>query len=149
MILASNWSRPWLRDCAWLILLSVPPALLTAWLHPRHFTWQWDRSAAIIEVTPDEVARWSGRTLWVDARSEVAYLRGHIPGAILCNEDAWHRLLPGFFETWQPHMKVVVYCSVTDCDASQAVAQRLRRELNLSDIYVLRGGWTAWQQTQP
>jgi rhodanese-related sulfurtransferase len=137
-----------LRDSIRLLLLAALPALLAGWLHPHRPTWSWTQPA-VNEVSVRTVRAWPTAPLWVDARSATAYRQQHIPGAVLCNEDAWESLLPGFLEAWQPGTKIVVYCDAASCAASQSVALRLQRELNLPDIYVLQGGWTAWQQTQP
>lgn len=140
-------SRP-LRDCGLLLLLAVVPALLTAWLHPKHPDWAWSRPA-VEQVTLDEVSRWAAPVLWVDAREAGAYAKQHVPGAVLLNETEWNRLLPGFLAAWRPESRVVVYCNTGQCDASEVVALRLRRELNLTDVFVLKGGWSAWQHTHP
>lgn len=86
----------------------------------------------------------SDSILWVDARSSKDYEAGRIPRAILLNEDQWDGLLPAFLSAWQPGKRVVVYCSSQKCHASQEVAERLRAEVGMSDVYVLKGGWEAW-----
>lgn len=136
-----------LRECAWLLLCATLPALLTGWLHPRPPTWSWTKPA-VTEVSVSTVRAWSTKTLYVDARSAAVFRQHHIPGAILCNEDSWESALPGLLDLWQPGTRVIVYCDAASCSASQAVALRLQRELNLPDIYVLQGGWRAWQQTK-
>ena len=42
--------------------------------------------------------------------------------------------------------KNVVYCSSLSCNASREVARRLRKEAQLSDVFVLEGGWEAWMK---
>jgi len=53
-------------------------------------------------------------------------------------------LLPQFLATWSPGKKVVVYCSTQSCDLAREVAERLRKEAQLPDVFVLEGGWEAW-----
>ena len=134
-----------LRECGLLLLMAAIPALLTAWLHPKRPAWAWSKPV-VEQVALAEVLQWKGAVLWVDARESEAYEKQHIHGAILLNETEWNRLLPGFIGTWQPESKVVVYCNTQQCDASQAVALRLQRELNLTEVHVLKGGWSTWQQ---
>lgn len=136
-----------LREALLLLLLAALPAGLAAWLHPKTPAWAWQRPA-VGEVTLGEIARWQTPILLVDARSDQAYRQAHIPNAILCNEDAWEQHLPGLLTAWQPGTRIVVYCDGQACAASQSVALRLRRELDLTDIYVLQGGWAAWLQTR-
>lgn len=137
-----------LRECALLLLVAAVPALLTCWLHPKRVALSWTKPA-VPEIELDEAMRWTPPALWIDARETHAYGEKHIPGALLLNETEWTHLLPGFLEKWQPDAKVVVYCDSQACDASQAVARRLQRELNLPDVYVLKGGWTSWQSIHP
>ena len=40
--------------------------------------------------------------------------------------------------------KIIVYCSSLSWNASREVAHRLRKEAQLSDVFVLEGGWEAW-----
>ncbi len=141
-------ARPLLRECALLLLLALAPALLTAWLHPRLPEWAWHKPA-VGHVSLDTATRWTVPVLWVDARAATAYDQQHIPGAVLLNETEWERLLPGFLAAWRPGVRIVVYCNTQECNASEEVARRLQRELNLDEIFVLQGGWAAWQQTHP
>jgi rhodanese-related sulfurtransferase len=127
-----------------LLLIAAGPALLTAWFHPQPVVWSWHRPS-LTHVNLAEIARWNSPVLWVDARETAAFQQDHIPGAVLLNETEWDRLLPGFLEKWQPEMRVVVYCGSEACNASEDAANRLKRELELKDIFVLEGGWAAWQ----
>ena len=134
-----------LRESVLLLGLAVVPALLALWLHPKRPILSWN-APAVESVELAAVRQWSGPVLWVDARKAEAYKAEHIPGAISLNESEWEQRLPGLMEAWRPGQRVIVYCDTQECDASQAVALRIRRELNLQDVFVLKGGWTAWQQ---
>lgn len=137
-----------LRECAWLLLLAAIPTALGFWLHPKRPPLSWS-APSTAEVLLSEIGRWASPPLWVDARQRTDYEKQHIPGAILLNEDAWNELVPGFLASWRPGMKVVVYCDSAKCDASKDVARRLERELNLPEIFVLKGGWSSWLQSKP
>ncbi|HVU16458.1 MAG TPA: rhodanese-like domain-containing protein [Candidatus Didemnitutus sp.] len=136
------------RDCIVLLSLAVIPALLTAWLHPHRpaFTW---RAPAVEEVSLETIASWPPGTLWIDARDAESFARRHVPGAVLLNEDRWEALLPEFAGAWHGGQRVVVYCDSRECQASQDVALRLRRELGAIDVFVLAGGWQAWERAHP
>ena len=99
-------------------------------------------------VSLGKAKSWGGTVIWVDARPEADFERGHVPGALLLNEDEWNAQLRTFLTAWSPERKVVVYCSALSCSASHAVAERLRNEAELKNIYVLEGGWEAWQKAQ-
>jgi len=83
--------------------------------------------------------------LWIDARSQSEFAAGHIPEAILLNEDDWDAQLGVLLERWDFEQPLVVYCSSQTCDASHKVADRLKADLGFESIYVLQGGWETWQ----
>jgi len=82
-----------------------------------------------------------GPVLWVDARAEDDFNRGRLDGAVLLNEERWEELLVGFLDAWPADSPIVVYCSSESCLRSHSVADRLRDELGMSDVFVLKGGW--------
>jgi rhodanese-related sulfurtransferase len=95
-------------------------------------------------VTVDQARTWGGNVIWVDARPDEEFARDHVSGALSLNEDRWNELLPQFLAVWSPGKKVVVYCSSLSCNTSREVARRLRKEAQLTDVFVLEGGWEAW-----
>jgi rhodanese-related sulfurtransferase len=95
-------------------------------------------------VSVDQAREWGDTTVWIDARPDDEFARDHVPGAVSLNEDRWNELLPQFLAVWSPGKKVVVYCGAQSCDLSREVAERLRKEAQLPDVFVLEGGWEAW-----
>jgi rhodanese-related sulfurtransferase len=98
-------------------------------------------------VSVAQAKGWGETVLWVDARPEEEFTRGHIAGALPLNEDEWDARLRTFLTAWSPERKIIVYCSAQSCNASHAVAERLRNEVGLKNVYVLEGGWEGWQKT--
>jgi rhodanese-related sulfurtransferase len=135
--------RSAVRDAALLLLIAFLPASLTLGLHPKRPAFAWTRPAAE-QVDLDEALRWGPSVLWVDARNADSFDRQHVPGAILLNEDSWQELIPEFLAAWKPGTRVVIYCDSQKCHASEEVAVRLARELKISNVYVLKGGWDSW-----
>lgn len=86
--------------------------------------------------------------IWIDARGTDAYERGHIPSAVLLNEDRWDELFEEFIIGWDGATTLIVYCDSRTCAASKSVADRLKDALGTDDIYVLKGGWQVWQESQ-
>ena len=95
-------------------------------------------------VSVDQARAWGENVIWVDARPDEKFARDHVPGALSLNEDRWNELLPQFLAGWSPGKRVVVYCSAESCDLAREVAERLRTEVQISDVFVLEGGWEAW-----
>lgn len=139
--------RPF-REAALIGLLALVPAALAAWLHPRS-AFHAPASAGVTKVDPVAVRGWTDAVVWVDARPAEAFLAGHIPGAVNLTERAWEQQLGEVVGRWTPAARIVVYCDGAGCQASTAVAQRLQRELQLDRVYVLTGGWPAWQAAKP
>lgn len=98
------------------------------------------------EVTLAQAKSWGDTVLWLDARPNEEFAAGHVPGALSLNEDDWNGLLPAVLAAWKPAGKIVVYCSRKSCNASHGVAERLRHEDNLQNVYVLPGGWEEWEE---
>jgi rhodanese-related sulfurtransferase len=95
-------------------------------------------------VNIDQARAWGDNAIWVDARPDEEFARDHAPGALSLNEDRWNELLPQLLAVWSPGKKIVVYCSSLSCNTSREVARRLRKEAQLTDVFVLEGGWEAW-----
>ena len=83
--------------------------------------------------------------LWIDARSEKEFQADHIPGALWLNETHFESGIDGLLDRWSPETALVVYCSSRTCDASRHLASRLKQS-GFSVVYVLEGGWEAWQK---
>lgn len=137
-----------IRQAAILLLLGAAAAWATHAWHPR-------APALYLVQEPlrdDEVSmqtiheRWKGDVLWIDARPQEQFDAGHVPGALLLNEQKFEEQLVGYLDTLQTNQKpIVVYCSAAKCDASRHVLERLRQLLPIENAFVLKGGWKAWQ----
>jgi rhodanese-related sulfurtransferase len=99
-------------------------------------------------LTVDQARAWGDGAIWVDARPDEEFARDHVPGAFSLNEDRWNELLPQFLPNWSHGKKVVVYCSAESCNAAREVAKRLRDEAQLTDVFVLQGGWEEWLKSR-
>lgn len=135
-----------LRRAVLILLIALIPAIAVGLIHPKRPAWT--RPGAKNEIDLPAVVQWGSRVLWVDARTRAQFDHGHIPGAVLLNEDEWERLLDGFLDAWRRDSVVVIYCSSLSCDASREVAARLKKEAQIENVYVLKGGWETWQAAQ-
>ena len=131
-----------LRQLAMLLALALIPAAVSGAIQLK---WSKPEPLGESEVRLETARMWGGKVLWVDARTRARFEREHIPGAVLLNEDEWVRLVGPFLDAWEPEKTIVVYCDSGSCDASLAVARRIKEELQVeSTIWVLHGGWDAW-----
>ena len=131
------------RQAAVLAAVALFPAAGEAIYFRNNISWR-SAIAPSEMVTVDRAHAWGDAAIWVDARPDDEFARDHVPGALSLNEDRWNELLPQFLATWSPGKRVVVYCSSLSCNASREVARRLRKEAQLSEVFVLEGGWEAW-----
>ena len=131
------------RQALVLAALSLVPGVGQAIYFRDKISWQSAIPPSEI-VGVDQAREWGDSTIWIDARPDDQFARDHVPGAILLNEDRWNELLPQFLTVWSPGKKIVVYCSAQSCDLAREVAERLREEAQLTDVFVLEGGWEAW-----
>jgi rhodanese-related sulfurtransferase len=112
--------------------------------HARHGRLESEGGAASIPRIPVTAAAREQSILWLDARPEADYDRGHIPGALPLRPGGWDAEFPAVIDRWQPGNKVVIYCRSDSCETSEAVARRLIEATKWPDVYVLEGGWEAW-----
>ncbi len=97
------------------------------------------------QISFAEAQTLSGPVLWIDARSEMLFARGHIPGAHNLSEDNWSEQIAAVLSAWEPGQTIIVYCDSASCLASESVAERLRGpEYGLAPVQVLQGGWAEW-----
>lgn len=133
-----------LRQLVALLAIALAPALVSS-------AWQlrWGGGSAagdLREVTRAEVEQWREAVLWVDARSREQFERSRVPGAVLLNESEWNACVPLFLDAWKPEMWIVVYDDTGAGAASREVARRLHDELELQNVWVLKGDVDAWQK---
>jgi rhodanese-related sulfurtransferase len=136
-----------LRQLALLLGLAFLPGIGQAIYYRNQVSWQTPPRSPD-EITLAQAESWGAKTFWLDARADDQFARDHIPGALLLNEDRWNELLPAALAAWTPERNIVVYCSSEACHASRQIARRLREETGLKNVYVLSGGWEAWQQAK-
>ena len=85
------------------------------------------------------------KAILLDARPEAFHRFGHIPGAISLSREQFQ----ADYVKQRPLLQrdraklIVVYCSDSDCDDSQMVADGLVK-LGFLNICVFKGGWEDW-----
>jgi rhodanese-related sulfurtransferase len=118
------------------------PAIAAGAFHPKAPPWE-DRVGPG-EVSLNQALEWGKDVLWLDARPRQAYQREHVPGALSLNLENWDEAVPQVLQAWSPGRPIVVYCDSGGCHASKEVAEKLRTEMQLGNVFVLHGGWGAW-----
>ena len=134
-----------IKEILIILVISAAAAGATKWLHPKAPALYLqneplEENQVTLEIVEE---RWKGEVLWVDARTRKEYEKSHRDGAILLNEEDWADLM------WDNRDKlenigekpVVVYCDGSTCERSHRIAEMLRQNVALEDVYVLRGDW--------
>jgi rhodanese-related sulfurtransferase len=132
-----------LRQAVILAALSLFPGVGQAIYFRDKISWRSPIPPSEL-VSVNQAREWGDNAIWIDARPDNEFSRDHVLGAISLNEDRWNELLPQFLAAWSPGKKIVVYCSAQSCDLAREVAERLRKEAQLPEVFVLDGGWEAW-----
>lgn len=82
-------------------------------------------------------------TLVIDARDELSFAAGRLPGAERLSRDIfdtrYRELVPKLTEA----RRIIVHCGGADCDEARKVAEALRR-LGHSRVTLFPGGWREW-----
>ena len=138
--------RSIVRQVLFLLGIAFLPAIGQAIYYRDAVSWH-QPPADSATVSLAEAKGWGAAVLWIDARNEEQFAKAHVPGAVRLEEDDWNALLPAVLAEWSPERKLVVYCSRETCNASHAVAERLRHEVELKNVYVLQGGWEEWEKS--
>lgn len=85
--------------------------------------------------------------IWVDARSEAEFTKGHAPQAVFYDQADPANSMVDILQRWLEAPRiVVVYCSDEACGTSKKVAEALRANIPDAEIYSLKGGWSAWSR---
>lgn len=84
------------------------------------------------------------KILLIDGRSESAYHRGHIPGAVnipYIQRDYFFKKLLADVARETP---IIVYCSGENCNTSVKLARSLSGKFGFIHVRVFEGGWEEW-----
>ena len=88
------------------------------------------------------------KALVVDVRPIVDYTRSHIPGAISLDFMEWDLAFSTFLDVWSPERPVIIYCGGNACVYGREFALRLLTDLPNAKVFILKGGFSAWQSIQ-
>jgi len=89
------------------------------------------------------------RGIILDARPEIFYRLGHVPGAIPLPRDEFKKYYELHKNLIEAHKDrpIVIYCSGDSCEDSKLVATALK-DLAYSKVSIFGGGWTEWKNQE-
>ena len=145
-----------------LLGVSVFLALMVNLISPRGIALigQWDTAKGVITADPQlaeerkleeiDSVTWAkeiydkGHVLFVDARSQDNYERGHIPGAVSLPLGQFDNKIESFLSRHSLDQPMVTYCSGRACEDSHNLA-RLLIEAGFTDVRVFIDGFPGWE----
>lgn len=93
----------------------------------------------------ERAQKFPGLIVFVDARDDMSYQAGHIPGAIQCDHYRIDAYIDDVLARAMGAEMVIVYCNGGDCEDSLFVANDLYQfGVPLDVIHVYEGGWEEW-----
>ena len=97
-------------------------------------------------VTVDEAAAFffKNAAIFVDARSRVSYLLGHIPGAINLSAEDLNSSIPDYVKDLSKNTMIIVYDDDVEGNISIDVANSLEK-FGFKNVLLFPNGWTEWQ----
>ena len=89
-----------------------------------------------------------GAIVFIDARNDEHYQKGHIPGAWQFDRYHPENYLAAVLPVCQLAQQVVVYCAGGDCEDSEFAALFLRDSAQVpgEKLFVFTGGWNEWTE---
>ena len=100
---------------------------------------------AIVSVEEAAALFHSDGAVFLDARPEYAYNRGHIKGALCLPWDQAEEKCFEILETVPLDKKIITYCDGATCDLCDKLAVFLC-DIGFDDVQALVNGWTIWNQ---
>ena len=132
--------------------LALILAVGSAFFHPKRPPWYKVAQATPWDLPVEKVREVIGddrvdQILWVDARKERAFEKGHMEGAILIPKEAFGDFLVKHQDALQAarDKPVIVYCDGRGCERSREIAEKLRGISGLEPVYILKGNWRTFR----
>ena len=143
MSIGQLMSKGVLKEAGVIGFVVLVAAIATFFLHSKAPNLYEVNALVENEITLREARQLEGGITWIDARTDKDFSQGHVEGALLLNQEYWADLMWKHREVIEgiEGTPVIVYCDGKRCRRSGEVAERLRTELGLSSVYVLKGDW--------
>lgn len=98
-----------------------------------------------VAITVDQCKKFvdAGEGILLDARSEKAFERSHIPGAINLPVKSFNESFPPLQTQLAKAKRIVVYCSSVSCPDSEKLQKKLQ-QAGYPKVDVFKGGLAEW-----
>lgn len=132
-----------------IAVVSLAAACLCNGLRPAPLAWDWRPPVPLAPVMEDfqelQAAMARPETILVDARADLFYEMGHLPGAVnLPLEDIDSAALAAWRSELPPEADIIVYCSDSLCPMAAQLSEQMMA-LGLSPS-IFKPGFDAWEE---
>jgi rhodanese-related sulfurtransferase len=152
------WKRVALQSLALLAIAALFGTAANLFL-PQRIAWVEDWSEYIEARAYDEgltladvvVARRlveSGEAIVFDARPQIDYEAGHLPGAMALPFIEVETRFPDYAPIITPSDTILTYCASVECDEALLLGIYLRDQ-GFTNIVLFAGGWEEWEKYGP
>ncbi len=130
-----------IKDISFIVIIAGLIALCNYAINPNRP----NMGLAADEITLEMLDRLSAPIMIIDARASKDFASGHVKNAYNISESEFDAHLSAFLDAWVPDSTLVVYCNPGSCNSSRAVANRLKDECGIRNVYVLKDDWKKWK----
>ena len=89
------------------------------------------------------------KIFFIDARDDVNFNEGHIPGALQVDHYRVEKYMPDVLPMLEEAKKIIVYCNGGDCEDSIHVCHDLMdAKVPYEKLYLFEGGMKAWKDAK-
>ena len=93
------------------------------------------------EITFEEYAKFSNEHILVDARSGEEFAQGSVDTALNLSPENFDEGLGKLLDSYSPEKIIIIFCDSSACDTSRNIAERLRNECGLKNIFIFKDDW--------
>lgn len=112
--------------------------------HPKH-QFQVITFEEVVEAFNDGGIE-DGAYVFVDARNDMLYQEGHIPGALQVDHYRLDEYIEPVLDAAEMAEKVIVYCNGGDCEDSIFMCQDLKGfGISTDRLFLYEAGWNDWE----
>ena len=123
---------------------SVPASGSVELSHPKH-QFQIIAFEEVVEAFNDGGIE-DGTYVFVDARNDMLYQEGHIPGALQVDHFRLDEYIEPVLDAAEMAEKVIVYCNGGDCEDSIFMCQDLKGlGVSTDRLFLYEAGWNEWE----
>gem|GEM_PF-1469797 len=98
------------------------------------------------EMTFEMLSNIDKNIIFLDTRNSEKFNKKHITNALNLSEESFNSQIEKFLDMWNHNHIVVVYCDSLSCNSSRKIAERLKSDYEIKDVFILKDDWQKWER---